>query len=166
MFDRFNGLPVHILVVHAAVVLAPTAAALGVAYAGVPRWRWLLRWPLVLAALGALATVFVSVRSGETFRTGLGLTGELAQRVAVHAAAGHRLLWVMAGFAVVAVVAAFCLGGPSALSSGRGARTGLPQAVQTVVAVVLVVAAVWVGFQVFRTGEAGSRAVWGASSHF
>ena len=39
------GLPLHPLVVHAAVVLIPLTALLAVAFAVLPRWRWLVRWP-------------------------------------------------------------------------------------------------------------------------
>jgi hypothetical protein len=41
----FAGLPLHPLVVHAAVVLTPLAALLVVGSAVLPRWRWLTRWP-------------------------------------------------------------------------------------------------------------------------
>ena len=51
---EINGLPLHPLVVHAAVVFLPCAALLALVYAAVPRWRWAVRWPMVgLTAVGA-----------------------------------------------------------------------------------------------------------------
>lgn len=161
MFDEIGGLPVHVLVVHAAVVCTPLAATLGVLFALVAKWRWLLRWPMVGSSVLALAAVFVAVRSGNVFRDRLGLPHEL---IHAHAEAGQLLLNVMLGFVAVVGVAAYALGGPSALRSGRGARAGVAQPTQVVLAAVLVVAAVVVGYQVYRTGEAGARATWGAST--
>jgi hypothetical protein len=40
----------------------------------------------------------------------------------------------------------------------------VPAAVQTVVAVVLVIGVLGLSYQVFRTGDSGARAVWGTAS--
>ena len=64
MFGEFSGLPVHALVVHAAVVFAPLAATAGIAFL-VPTWRRALRWPLVVLAAIAVVTVFVAKESGK-----------------------------------------------------------------------------------------------------
>ena len=161
VFDEISGLPVHVLVVHAAVVFTPLAGALGIVFALVAKWRWLVRWPMVGASVLALAAVFVAVQSGKIFRDRLGLSHEF---IRAHAEAGQLLLYVMLGFVVVVGVAAYALGGPSALRSGAGARTGAPQPAQVVLATVLVVACVVVGYQVYRTGDAGARATWGHST--
>ena len=44
MFDQINGLPVHVLVLHAAVVFVPLLALGAVVYALVPRWRPRMGW--------------------------------------------------------------------------------------------------------------------------
>ena len=60
---ELNGVPLHPLVVHAVVVLGPLAALTGLAYAFVPQWRWLLRWPLfVLAVVTAVAALLAVAR--------------------------------------------------------------------------------------------------------
>ena len=158
MFDTVNGLPWHVLVVHAAVVLTPLAALLGVAFAAVRGWRWLLRWPLVVTTFLTVATVFVAVESGNAFRQRLRLEHEVIHR---HGEAGQLLFYVAAGYGVIVLVAAFSLGGPSGLRSEKGARAGLPPVLQALVAVVLVVSAVGLGYQVFQAGESGTRTVWG-----
>ena len=48
---EINGLPLHPLVVHAAVVFGPLAALAALAYVVLPAWRDRLRWPMVVLAL-------------------------------------------------------------------------------------------------------------------
>ena len=150
-----NCVPVHPLVVHAVVVLGPLAALAGLLYAFVPRWRWLLRWPLVaLAVVTAIAAV-VAAQAGEAL---LELRPELEPLVEEHEERGEMLRTVAVAYAVVALVAAWALGGASALASGRGAREtrfGIP------VAAVLAVGAVALLVMLFLAGDSGSRAVWG-----
>lgn len=96
LFDTIAGLPVHPLIVHAAVVLLPLAA-LGL-LAAVVRPAWRERFgPLVLAGLvaGAVAAV-IAEESGEA----------LAERVGMpsaHAEWGERLVPAAMALAVVAV---------------------------------------------------------------
>ncbi len=61
---EINGLPLHALVNHAAVVFGPLAALAGVLYA-VPRFRDYLRWPLVASVLVLLVSVWASYLSGR-----------------------------------------------------------------------------------------------------
>ena len=148
-------MPLHPLVVHAVVVLGPLAALTGLAYAAVPRWRWLLRWPLVaLAVVTAVATV-VATLAGQAL---LDLRPELEPLVEEHEEYGELLRNVALGYVVVSAVAAWALGGVSALASGRGAREtrfGIP------VAVVLAAASVGLLVVLFLAGDSGARAVWG-----
>ena len=58
-------MPLHPLVVHAVVVLGPLAAVTGLVYAAVPKWRWLLRWPLVVLAVVVAITALTAVAAGE-----------------------------------------------------------------------------------------------------
>ena len=63
---EINGLPLHPLVVHAVVVLVPTTALVGLAYALVPRWRWLLRWPLLAVSVVAAGASVLAASSGQS----------------------------------------------------------------------------------------------------
>jgi len=67
MFDTFDGLPLHPLVIHAAVVLIPLSGLLGVLYA-VPRIRAWARWPLLVVSAAALGAAFVATQSGEALQ--------------------------------------------------------------------------------------------------
>ena len=148
-------MPLHPLVVHAVVVLGPLAALAGLVYAAVPTWRWLLRWPLVVLAVVVAVTALVAVAAGEDL---LASRPELAPIVADHEEAGEMLRNVALGYVVVAGLAAWALGGTSALASGRGAREtrlGIP------VAVLLAVGAVALLVTVYLAGDSGATAVWG-----
>lgn len=152
---ELNGVPLHPLVVHAVVVLGPLAALTGLAYAFVSRWRWLLRWPLVVLAVVTAVTALVAVAAGEDL---LASRPELAPIVADHEEAGENLRSVALLYVVVAGLGAWALGGTSALASGRGAREtrfGIP------VTVLLAVAAVGLLVTLFLAGDSGARAVWG-----
>jgi len=147
--------PLHPLVVHAVVVLGPLAALTGLAYAAVPRWRWLLRWPLLVLAVVAAGASVLATQSGEAL---LESRPELAPIVAEHEESGELVRNVALGYAVLSALAAWALGGVSALASRRGAREtrfGLP------VAVLLAAGAVALLVTVYLAGDSGAKAVWG-----
>jgi hypothetical protein len=158
VFGDFNGLPVHALVLHVAVVFAPLAALVGFAYL-VPKWRHVLRWPLVVVAGIATASVFVSKESGQDLRTALGsqltspgnLSGAL---IAHHAALANKLLIVLVVFLLLTVAAVVLHGRTSS------------RAVGAVSAVAVAVLAVAVLVLTYQTGEAGAKAVWNPAGSF
>ena len=146
---EINGLPLHPLLVHAAVVFTPLAALTALSYALVTRWRERLRWPMLALAVVATLAVVAAYLSGKSF---LASTPELAQLplVETHEERGQLLLWLTLGFGVVAAV-----------SGWLHARAG---PVQLGLRVLLALAAAAVLVQVVLTGDAGSRAVWGEVS--
>ncbi|WP_210504122.1 DUF2231 domain-containing protein [Nocardioides xinjiangensis] len=152
---ELNGVPLHPLVVHAVVVFGPLSALTGLAYAFVARWRWLLRWPLVVLAVVTAVASLVAVAAGEDL---LSARPELAPIVEEHEEAGELMRNVALGYVLVAGFAAWALGGASALASGRGAREtrlGIPAAA------LLVLGALALVVTVFLAGESGAEAVWG-----
>jgi uncharacterized membrane protein len=143
---EINGLPLHPLVVHAAVVFGPLSAVAGVLYGVVPKWRNWLRWPLVTAVTIALVTIWVSYFSGEDFKDDLGIQGELIE---THEERANILRWSITAFAVVTYVTAWFHTHPGkARSALAGVVAGL--AVLTLVYTVL-------------TGDAGAQLVWGGA---
>src|SRR4051812_12913948 len=72
MFDQVNGLPVHVLVVHAAVVFVPLLVLSAVLYAFVPSLRARLGWVVALLSVGAPACALVAMLSGERGSTTTG----------------------------------------------------------------------------------------------
>ena len=154
---EINGLPMHPLVVHAVVVLGPLAALVGLAYAFVPKWRWLLRWPLVVLSVVVAISALLAVAAGDSL---LDARPELEPLVAEHEDWGELLRSVSLMFVVTAMLSAWALGGPSALASDRGARVSRG-ALGWVAMALLVAASVALLVLVFLAGDSGSRAVWG-----
>jgi uncharacterized membrane protein len=142
---EINGLPLHPLVVHAAVIFGPIAALAALAYL-VPRWRLKLRWPMVGLAVLATGSILAAYLSGNDF---LQHKPELrtSPQVQTHQDRAYQLLWVTIAFGAIALV-----------SGWFATRTG---ALRIVLDVLLGVASVALLVLVFLTGEAGARAVWG-----
>lgn len=157
MFDQIQSLPLHPLAVHAAVVLVPLAALLALLFV-VPRTRAWARLPMALVSVAAAVAVYVAKLSGLSLeqtlrRLGGGRawdTSPIGELVKIHQHRANTLLVMMIVFAAVTVAAYL-------LSLRPRLFTGI---VRAVVCVVLVVGAVVVGVQVYRVGDAGSRAVW------
>lgn len=142
-----GGLPLHPLVVHAAVVFTPLAALTALGYALVGRWRERLRLPTAVLAVAATLSVVAAFLSGNSL---LDTVPQLARRplVETHRERAVLLLWTTLGYAVVAGAALWWHD-----------RAGTPRAV---LRVVLALVAVAVLVLVVLTGDAGTRAVWGA----
>ncbi|NYG55387.1 DUF2231 domain-containing protein [Nocardioides perillae] len=155
-----NGLPLHALVVHAAVVLGPLAAVAGVVLALVPRWRWATRWPTLGLAAAAVVSVVAAYTSGSSH---LDANPALAQlpAVATHQERAVVLLAVVAAYGVVAVAAALLLPGPTALASGRGARASRGVVLDRLLVAGVLALSVLMAVYVVLVGDAGARAVWG-----
>jgi hypothetical protein len=152
------GLPLHPLVVHAAVVLIPLSAALAIAFAVLPRWRWLSRWPTAGLAVVAAVVAWVARLSGGSL---LDSRPELERLVAEHQDRGELLALVSLPYAVVVVLAAWSLAGTTALASGRGAQESRVPALEKVLPALVVLAALALTVLVVLAGDSGSRAVWG-----
>jgi uncharacterized membrane protein len=142
MFDTFNGLPIHPLVVHGVVVLLPLAILGTIAIAVRPSWRAKYGPLVVVFAVVATALIPVATQSGEQFEKRVGDPGR-------HAALGDQLIWFALPLLVLAIVLV--------VLDRYGTQGGLT----TVVAVLAVIAAVAAGVQVFRVGDSGARAAWG-----
>ena len=143
---EINGLPLHPLLVHAAVVFGPLAALAAMVYAVLPSWRDRLRMPMAGLAVVAGLAIVAAYLSGNSF---LDSRPELGQLPAVqtHEDRAQFALWVTLAFSVIAVATAWLHERPGAVRVLTNVLLGV-SAVATLVVVVL-------------TGDAGSRAVWG-----
>ena len=168
MLDTIAGLPIHPLVVHAAVVVVPTAALTVAGAALWPRFRRWAGWLPLALSVAAVVLVPLSTSSGEALEGRVAESG-LVER---HAELGEGLLvWV-----VVLVLAAVALqvrdrlaarrvlsrtDSPAATLDGRSAPRSTGVLVTTVVAFLLVAAGV--GGTVVQTvliGHSGAQAAW------
>lgn len=161
MFDTFNGIPLHPLVVHAVVVLLPLAIAGTIAIALRPRWR--TPYGFLVVAAAAIATVLspVATASGEALEERVG------DPKYEHAELGEQLVW----FAIALLIASAALvflnwrkerqtagGGPGATSATSSGT------LVTIVAALAVVAALACLYQVYRVGDSGAKSAWGDAS--
>jgi uncharacterized membrane protein len=166
MFDQINGMPLHPLILHVPVIGIPLALLLAVLFA-FPRTRAWARWPLALTVLGATAATFAARQSGEALKARMSLkpgnpVGDLIER---HEALANQLFYIMLGYSVIAVAAAFLVprrvettneGGGTA----RPSRSPLGLILLALLVAVAAVAFVWTA----RVGDIGSRAVWNPNS--
>ncbi|MGS0687833.1 DUF2231 domain-containing protein [Nakamurella sp. GG22] len=154
MFGEINGLPVHVLVVHAVVALIPLAALLTVLSAVWPAARRRLGVVTPLVALLAVGAAFAAKEAGEWLQDRV----PSSPLIIAHTDLGATMLWFALGLFVAALLA---WGVPTLLAR----RSGQPPApwVGVVVAIVAVVLSGAAVFQVYRVGESGSKAVWTGS---
>ena len=155
MFDQINGLPVHVLVLHAAVVFVPLLALGAIVYALVGPWRPKIGWAVLLLGIVAPICTFVAKESGE----------KLYDRLAPHMSpAGKKLLDEHLGFGTQTFWWTVALGLVSIVMvvlTGRARKTA-PKVVQWVLSAAMVVLAVIAVYYVYRTGDSGAKAVWGS----
>ena len=146
MFDTINGLPVHPLVVHAVVVLLPLAIVGTIALVVRPRWRRPYGLLVLGVAAAATALIPVATSSGESLESHVGDPGK-------HAQLGDQLIWFAIPLLVVVAVLVWL---------DRRRPASAPAWLATAVSALAVVLAVAAGVQVYRVGDSGARAAWGA----
>jgi uncharacterized membrane protein len=157
VFDQINGLPVHVLVVHAAVVFIPLLALAAVVYALVPPLRQRIGWATVLLAIVGPACAFVAKQSGQTLDNHLVASGagkQLLAQITVHSGLGTRTFWFTLALGVVTLLM-------TVLTLPRRAR--LPRPADLGLAVVLIALAAVSGYYVYKTGDSGAHMVWGST---
>ena len=155
MFDQIGGLPVHVLVIHFAVVFVPLLALGAIVYAVVPRWRPRIGWAVfALAIIGPICT-FVARQSGQMLYNRLiarGLKGRGKEILASHMSFGSRTFWFTLALGIVTLIMVIL----TLRKSGS-----LPRVAEIGLSVIMVALAVISGYYVFRTGDSGAHAVWG-----
>jgi hypothetical protein len=140
---EINGIPLHPLVVHAAVVFGPVAALVSLIHAASAKWRVRLEIPAVLLAIVASGAIFTAWFTGRNF---LSNRPELKQLALVHTHQ-HRAN-ILALVTIAYVVLAIAAWVTRAQPAGRIAR------------VLLAVSSIAVLGMVVAVGDAGARAVW------
>jgi hypothetical protein len=165
MFDTFNGLPLHALVVHAVVILLPLSALCAILIAVVPRWRQRFGIPVALLTIVAVAAVPVATHSGQNLLLRRNQTfgpGDDAEAglMLEHSKLGEQLWpWALVlGIAVIILVGVPLLTRQSTDSFGR--QTTLMRGIGIVAAIAVLVGAVGSTVMVIRIGDKGAHAVW------
>ena len=159
MFDKIGDLPLHPLVVHAAVIGVPLAALLALLFA-FPKTREWARWPLAITVVGATAVTFVARESGLALEAALGIKpgNPVGDLILQHSQLANQLFYIMIGLAVISLLNVFLVskrtsdGADGAPKQSAILRVGLP--------ILLVAAAVVALVWIIRVGDLGARAVW------
>ena len=160
---KINGLPAHVLLVHAVVVLVPLAALMLVASAIWPAARAKLGFLTPAVAFVALILVPITTNAGHWLQNHLpGNFGHTDSRVLHHVQLGRQLLWWVIGlFVVAAAVWLLARRYDLAWRVADGAdERALPVWVTALIAVVAVGVAVGTIIMVVRIGESGSQSIW------
>jgi hypothetical protein len=145
-----SGLPAHVLLVHALVVLAPLTALLEILCALWPAARRHLVWLVLALAATTAALTPITTDAGEWL---YGQERHHRDILNTHADRGGEMIYFSVALLVVAVVLA--------LVHRREVRAAAPGlAVNVVVAVVAAVVGVAAVVQVVRIGDSGARSVW------
>ena len=156
MFSEFMGLPLHPLVVHAAVVLVPLLVLAGVAYAFVPGWRARVGWlALVLSVAAPLAALLAKQSGGELqdVLIAKNYPPQILDQVAAHAGYGDLTFWFTLGLGILTAALVLATG-------GHPRAAALPSWVRPALMAGVAVFAVLSGIYVFLTGDSGATAVW------
>lgn len=148
--STFQGLPVHALLVHFIVVLAPLTAVLAILCAVWPAARQRLVWLVLSLAVVITGLTPLTTESGEWLEHNI----EKSDLVEKHAEMGDTMVY----FALALLIAAILLVIAHVRSNRGRAFSG---ALSAVVTVFVVVASVATAVQVFRIGHSGAQSVWG-----
>ncbi|CAN5116020.1 hypothetical protein BH11ACT3_BH11ACT3_14200 [soil metagenome] len=154
----FNGLPLHILIVHFVVIVVPLAALCVVLTAAWPTARRRLGIVTPLVALAALISVPIATQAGEALEEQVNETA-LSE---LHTHLGKDLLpWAIALFAV-AVLQWIWFRYFTGTGSLAGRITSHPLRLGITIALIVAAAVSVVGssYYVFVIGESGARATW------
>lgn len=152
----FLGLPLHILLVHAVVVLTPLTALAVLLHALWPAAARRLGIVTPLAALVVLVLTPITVNAGEALEAVTGVTPAVQR----HADLGDTLLgWVIPLFIVALIEWLWTRFGERMLAARLTPMTLV--GIRILIGAAAVVVAVGTVIDIVLIGDAGARAVWG-----
>lgn len=159
-----SNLPVHVLVVHAVVVLVPLAVLGAIVTAVWPAARRRYGWLVVGVGAVSAISIPIATSSGEGLEHRLPRTALLS----THTQLGDELLVYVVGMVVVlsGLMMIYQRSGARIRHEGPGTTsaparlTGRPRIAAGALASLTVVLAVVSAVQVYRIGDSGARAAW------
>ncbi|MGA0851505.1 MAG: DUF2231 domain-containing protein [Candidatus Nanopelagicaceae bacterium] len=145
-FDLVMGLPLHPLVVHAAVVLVPLVAFSALAMSYWPSFSRKYGKPILILAVIAQISLFVAKTSGESFEERLG------KEVERHSEFGETAPLTFIPLLVLLFI--------RWRMDRSGATVGSPR-VRRMVSILLALSAILALVYIYLTGHSGAESVWG-----
>jgi hypothetical protein len=159
----FAGLPLHVLLVHALLVLTPLIALALIVIAAWPAARRVLWVPVLIGGVLLLPLGLITIEAGKWLEARV----PPAPLIQEHTAQGEDIVpWLITLLVLAVVIAAWAV---VELVAGRRAPGGggIGRGIRIAVSVMLTIAALAVAagstWTLVRIGEAGSRAVWEGS---
>ena len=156
MLDQVNGLPVHVLVLHAAVIFVPLLGLGAIVYGLVVPWRPKLGWAVALLAITAPIAALITKLSGTEFYNRLLSEERVSPPGKVlldgHMENGTITFWLTLALGVVSLALV--------VLTARNPRA-LPKIADLGIALLLIVLAGFSGYYLYETGDSGATAVWG-----
>jgi hypothetical protein len=146
-----NGLPAHVLLVHAIVVLAPLTALLAILCAILPAARRRLVWLVFVLAVVTLALTPITTEAGEWFYDQQPHPADILR---THADRGGWMIYFSAALVVVALLLAFLH-----VSQDRSEKRRV--GAHLTVAILALAVGVSTVITVYRIGDSGAQSVWG-----
>jgi hypothetical protein len=150
-----NGLPAHVLLVHAIVVLLPLSALLLVITALWPAARAKLAGPNAILAVLVVILVPITTDAGEWLERQVART----PLVRTHTELGDTAIWVAIPVAVLALLV-WWRQRETGAESRRTYLGPTSEAVTVVLAVLSIAAAGAAVFDIYRIGDSGAQASW------
>ena len=144
--DLVMGLPVHPLVVHAAVVLVPLVALAALAMSYWPSFSIKYGKPILILAVVAQISLFIAKASGESFEERLG------KEVERHADLGEIAPLTFIPLLILLFIR---------WRMDRSGATAGSANVRRLVSVLLALSAVLALVFIYLTGHSGAESVWG-----
>jgi len=143
------GLPLHPLIVHAVVVLLPLAALGGIVMAAWPKFSRRFGPVVVLLAWAGVAGAVAASHTGEQLQAALGM------QIGNHASFGREVKYAAFAFAAL-------LSGLYFLDwrAGRGGKGKKRTALEWVLAVLTIGAALFAIYLTVQAGHTGAKLVW------
>jgi glucan phosphoethanolaminetransferase (alkaline phosphatase superfamily) len=144
------GIPLHPLVVHAAVIVVPLVAMGTLLIAFWPKARLRFGWLVAVFSLGGIGATVLARASGEELFESMG--EEASPTLSSHMSWGNQAFWP----AIVMAVALFAM-----MLTTRGRKSEeRPSVWYWVSAVVAVLAAIVSLVMIIKVGHSGATAVW------
>ena len=142
-FDLITGLPVHVLITHAVVVLLPLAVLTLILVITIPKLRSHYRYPAVGLAIVSATSAIIAEQSGQALQARVGYPGE-------HAEWGEMLPPVAVALAVLSVIWLIV----SRMASSRG------KVLAAIIGGVIIVVGIFAVVITVQAGHSGSEQTW------
>jgi len=147
--STFHGLPAHILLNHFVVVLGPLTAILAVLCALWPAARRRLIWLVLVLALATLVITPVTTNAGGWLADRVGASPALT----THEQLGGTMIYIVSALAAAVMLLA-------AVHARQARGRTVKFALQSLVSVLVITAALATLVQIYRVGDSGARATW------